>query len=268
MALNPLQQTPINPYWWNPATATPKNMLSEKGNFQVEIQDQYTESVDLYAHIDKVNPSITVDTTLYDESIVVDSIASVAPGDVILICEGNRFYQSIVASAAVLTINLASPLDFAFTTAAIVHIGTWNLAVDGSGTTQIAHILPPTTAEIDIYQINVSITDNVDMDSAKFGGIAALTNGILFRVVNSTIKNLPLVVNNIGFSEQGFNIQYDPKAPAGVYGFQAKKNYHEINGISIRLDGSTNDEFQCLIRDDLTDLTLFDITVNGHIVQD
>ena len=267
MPLNPLQQTPINPYWWNPFTATPKNMLNEKGIFQVSIKDQFTDSVDLYAHIDKVLPSITVNTNLYDESIIVDSIASVAAGDVIVIYEGCRFYQSIVLSAAVLTINLASPLDFAFTTAAIVHIGTWNLAVNGSVTPIIAQVAVPPLCEFNIYQINVSITDNVVMDSAKFGGIAALTNGILFRVVNSTIKNLPLVVNNIGFSEQGFDITYDPKAPAGVYGFQAKKNYLEVNGVALRLNGATGDVLQCIIRDDLTDLSLFDIAVNGHVVQ-
>jgi hypothetical protein len=268
MAYNPLQKTPINPYWWNPFTAKPKNMLNEKGIFQVSIKDQFTDSIDLYAHIDKVQPAIIINTSLYDEAIVVDSIASVAAGDVIVIYEGCRFYQSIVLSAAVLTINLASPLDFAFTTAAVVHIGTWNLTVNGSVTPQIAHIFVPSECEFNIYQINVSITDDVVMDSAKFGGIAALTNGILFRVVNSTIKNLPLVVNNIGFSEQGFDINYDDKAPAGVYGFQAKKNYPVINGVSLRLNGATNDEIQCLIRDDLTDLTMLNITINGHVAQD
>ena len=268
MPLNPLQQTPINPYWWNPFTAKPVSMINELGNLKVALKDQYTDSVDLYAHIDKIIPSITVNTSLYDESIIVDSIASVVAGDVIIIYEGCRFYQSIVLSAAVLTINLASPLDFAFTTAAIVHIGSWNLAVDGSVTPKIAHIVVPPLCEFNIYQINVSITDNVVMDSAKFGGIAALTNGVLFRVVNHKIKNLPLVVNNIGFSEQGFDISYDPKAPAGVYGFQAKKNYPKVNGVALRLNGTTNDEIQCIIRDDLTDLTLFNITINGHVAQD
>ena len=159
-------------------------------------------------------------------------------------------------------------MDFAFTTAAVIHIGTWNLAVDGSGTTKIAHIVVPPECKFNIYQLNISITDNVVMDSAKFGGISALTNGILFRMVNSTVKNLPLIVNNIGFSEQGCDISYDPKAPAGVYGFQAKKNYNIVNGVSLRLNGETNDEIQCLIRDDLTDLTMFNITINGHVAQD
>lgn len=267
MSLTPLQQTPINPYWWNPATAIPKNMLNEKGIFQISIKDQFTDSVDLYAHIDKALPLITADTNLYDESITVDSITNVNAGDVIIIYEGCRFYQSLVLSAAVLDINLASPLDFAFTTAAIVHVGAWNLAVDGSITPQIAHIVVPSLCKFNIYQLNISIIDNVVMDSAKFGGIAALTNGILFRVVNGTIKNLPLVVNNIGFSEQGCDINYDDKAPAGVYGFQAKKNYPRVNGTSLRLNGDTNDKFECIIRDDLTDLTMFNISINGHVAQ-
>jgi len=244
------------------------SLVKQAGSQDVAVRDQFTRSIDLYAHIDKVTPTITVDTNIDDKSITVDSIISVAAGDVIIIYEGDRVFQSIVVSAAVNTINIASPLDFAFTTAAIVHVGLWNLAVNGSSTPVIAHIVLPTSVKWDIYQINVSITDNVVMDSAKFGGIAALTNGLIFRIVNGETKNLALVVNNIGFSEQGFTISYDAKAPAGVYGFQARKNYHITNGVSLRLDGNTGDELQCIISDDLGDLTLLDITINGHVVED
>lgn len=267
MTYNPFQKSPLNPYWWDPRTATPKNMLDERGNLRVAKQEQITDSVDLYAHIGNAFPSITVDTNIDDKAITVDSISGVSAGDVIMIYEGCRFYQSIVLSAAALDINLASPLDFAFTIAAEVHIGTGNLNVDGSTTSKIAHIVVPPDCEFNIYQINVSITDNVVMDSAKFGGMAELTNGILFRVANHTIKNLPLVVSNLSFAEQGFIIQYDTKAPAGVYAFRARKNYSKINGAVLRLNGKTNDELQCIIQDDLTDLTLFDISVNGHVVQ-
>ncbi|MCK5025114.1 MAG: hypothetical protein KAS15_00885 [Nanoarchaeota archaeon] len=264
---NQFQKIPLNPYWWNPATTTPKNMLNEKGIFQVSVKDQYTNSVDLYAHINQAAPLITVNTNLNDESIIVNSIAAVNDGDAIFISEGCKFYQSLVTSTSVLTINLASPLDFAFTTKAAVHIGPWNLAVDGSVTQKIAHILVPPGCEFNILQLTISITDNVVMDSAKFGGILALTNGILFRIKNGFVKNLPLVVNNIGFAEQGCDIRYDDKAPAGVYGFQAKKNYLKTNGVVLRLKGETHDQLQCIIRDDLTDLTMMNITVNGHMAQ-
>lgn len=267
MAYNPLEQTPINPYWWNPETATPISVIDKFGHLKVALKDQFTNSIDLYAQIAQSAPILTANTALNDESIAVNSIAGVNAGDAIFISEGCKFYQSLVSSTSVLTINLASPLDFAFTTEAIVRIGAWNLAVDGSVTTKIAQIIVPPLCEFNILQLTITIIDNVVMDSAKFGGISALTNGILFRIINGTIKNLPLVVNNIGFAEQGCDIRYDDKAPAGVYGFQAKKNYLETNGVVLRLNGSTNDKLQCLIRDDLTDLTMLNITVNGHIAQ-
>jgi hypothetical protein len=240
--------------------------LEENKAMPVNIQDQHTDSVDLDAHIDEALPSMTSDADLDDESITVDSVLGISQGQVIIIYEGTRFYQSLVVSVVGNDVNLASPLDSAFTTAAVIHIADWNLNVDGSSVTKIAHIFVPSAVKFDIYQINIAITDGAAMDSAKFGGISALTNGILFRAVNSRTKNLHLVVNNIGFSEQGFDISYDAKAPAGVYGFQAKKNWHSVNGISLRLDGSTGDELQCHIRDDLTELTMVNITVNGHVV--
>ena len=240
--------------------------LEDNKAMPVNVHDQHTESVDLYAHIDEVTPSMTSDASVDDVSITVDSVLGISPGQVITLYEGLHFFQSLVISVVGNDINLGSPLDSAFTTAAVVHVAEWNLNIDGSSTPKIAHIFVPPLLKFDIYQINVAITDGVVMDSGKFGGIPALTNGVLFRLVNSTVKNLHLIVNNIGFSEQGFNITYDAKAPAGVYGFQAKKNWRVVNGVSLRLDGSLGDTLQCHIRDDLTDLTMVNITVNGHVV--
>ncbi|MCK4794861.1 MAG: hypothetical protein KAV87_64625 [Desulfobacteraceae bacterium] len=220
----------------------------------------------LYAHVNKATPSITVDASVNDEALTVDSIVDVAAGDVIGLCEGTHCYQSLVTSTAANTINLGSPLDFAFTTSGTMYTGHWNIALDGSGTTQVASIVVPPDVCFEIYEIIVSMTDDVAMDSSKFGGIAALTNGILFRIVNGTTKNLPLIVNNIGFQEAGFDLQYDAKAPAGTYGISAKKNYFVSNGVVLKLDGATNDEFQCHIRDDLTGLSLMAIALHGRCI--
>ena len=224
------------------------------------------DSVELYLHIDKAAPSITSDASVDDEAFTVNSIVDVAAGDVIYVCEGIRFYQSIVASTAANTINLGSPLDFAFTTAASVYVGSWKLNVDGSGTTKVAHMVAPCDAVFEIYQITVSMTDATAMDSGKFGGITALTNGIFFRVVNGGTKNLSLIVNNTGFSEFGFDVVYDPKAAAGVYGLIAKKNYNETNGTLLKIDGASGDEIECHIRDDLTGLTLMAVTICGRVI--
>lgn len=233
----------------------------------VAIQDQHSQPVELYLHIHLVDPAITVNTLIGDESITVDANTSIAAGQVITIYEGTRFYQSIVTGVSSLVVSLASPLDFAFTTDADVHIGPWNLAVNGASTTQEAVIIAPPLVKFDLYTIAVSMTDDAVMDSSKFGGISALTNGILFQHVDGTTKNLPLIVNNSGFNEFGFDVEYDPKPPSGVYGLRAAKSYNIKNGVSIRLDGTTADELKCLIRDDLTGLTLMSITVQGHVVE-
>ena len=237
-------------------------LLNKPEYADLEVQN----TVNLYAQITNATPSITVNTNMNDESITVNSVASVSAGDVITIYEGSRFYQSIVASAAGNTVGLGSPLDYAFTIDADVYIGDWNVAVDGSVASKTARVLAPPAGVFCIHRIHVAITDDTAMDSAKFGGITALTNGILFRVVNGATQNLPLVVNNMGFSEQGFDIQYDPKAPAGVYGFIAKLNLPDAPGAILRIAGSGNDELQCIIRDNLTSLTMFNINIQGHVV--
>lgn len=243
-------------------------IVTQSGTVDVFIQDQYTNAIDLYAYIDKATPSITVDTSIDDKSITVNSIVDVAADDVITIFEDNRIFQSIVSTASNSVIHFASQLDYAFTTDSTVDIGNWNLAVDGSSSPITAHIPLPPSAKWDVYQINISMIDNTVMDSSKFGGIPALANGIVLRLINGKNKNLALIFSNIGFSEQGFDITYDPKPPSGVYGFQAKKNYHITNGISLRLDGSIGDEICLIISDSLGDLTSFDITINAHVVED
>jgi len=234
----------------------------------VAIQCQFTQSIDLYAHIDKAFPQITVDTAIDDRSITVNSVADIIAGDIIIILEKERIFQSIVLSVSENTINFASPLDYAFTTNGEIHTGTRNIAVDGSSTPQVAHVEVPPLVSWDICRIAGHITDDTAMDSAKFGGISALTNGIVLRLAKENIKNLMLIESNIGFAEQGFTLEYDAKAPAGVYGFIASKNNHVINGISLRLSGPDNDQLQCIIQDDLTDLTSFSIVVNGHAVRE
>jgi len=243
-----------------------KTPLESNNAVPVNVQDQHSDAVELYMHVTEASPAITADTAIDDESVAVDALTGVGVGDAITIREGVRSYQSLVTSSADLTIGLASPLDFAFTTAAGACVGAWNIAVDGSETAKVAMLHVPPGASFDIYSIAVNMTDETAMDSAKFGGIAALSTGILFRSVNGHTKNLPLIVNNKGFFEIGFNVTYDSKAPSGVYGLSAVKNYSSVNGVSLRLDGATDDRLELHIRDDLTGLTSMNITCNGHVV--
>jgi len=240
--------------------------LNPGGGLDVNIQDQVTEEINLYFHVDELqtNPSSTLVVDSY--TMTVDSVAGISEGDAVTIYESNRVYQSIIADITGTTLTLASSIDYAFTTAAAVHIGAWNLNLNGSGAPIIAHFETAPLAKYDIYRINITMLDGEKMDGSTFGGIDQLTNGIVLRHKNGILKNLALVVNNIGFAEQGFNIDYDPADKKGEYGLRAKKNYKEVSGIAIRTDGAVDDEIQLIIRDNLTSLTLMTATVQGHVV--
>lgn len=237
-------------------------------SLDVNIQDQYSESVDLYFCSSYISPTLSSALTIGDKVFDVVDATGITAQQSINITENDRFFQSIITDVTGTTITMASPVDYAFTTGSTLCVGDWNLAKDGSTTSIKAYISPPPNAKFDIYSINVNITDQSVMDSAQFGGITALTNGVLFRTEDGTIKNLPVVTNNIGFQEIGFTLQYDSKAPSGFYGMAAKKNYSITNGICFLLDGSTGDELQIWIQDDLTGLDLLSVTANGHVVKD
>lgn len=236
------------------------------GAVPVNIQDQHSPAVILYLYRHDVTTSLQYSTSVDTSFVSVNTITGIEEGDAITIYEGTHIFQSIVLDTTNNIIELSSPIDYAFTTQAEVHVGPWNMTVDGSSVAQEFHIHPPPLSDFDIYTVVISITDNSEMDSKKFGGITQLPRGIVLRLENGTTHNLCLIVNNIGFSEQGYTLEYDSKAPSGVYGLRVCKNYHERNGVSLRLVGSSNDAYKIIIQDNLTSLSSMNITINGHYV--
>lgn len=242
----------------------PRGLKIAEGG-QLSIFSEYAEDfpVDYYLYQTVAIPVISTTTTIDDEIITVVSSTGVIAGHVITIYEDTKMFQSLVTAATATTISIASPIDFEFTEAALVETGLWSMNVDGSSVTQIFSIKAPPSATIHIQTIGCSMLSATDMDDGKFGGIAALDNGILFRSINGVTKNLAVIVNNIGFWEIGFDVDYSVKAPAGSYGLRARRYIPEVNGIVITLESGSS-EFQIHIRDDLTDLDLFACVLSGH----
>ena len=106
----------------------------------------------------------------------------------------------------------------------------------------------------------------ISVDST-FGGITALSNGFIARVVDGASKTFFIITNNAGFRENGFTNQYNEKVPSGTYSFSAVKNIREVNGVALRLTGGANDYFEFIVRDDLTELSKMAVAVHGHEVE-
>ncbi len=220
--------------------------------------------VDFYLYQTAATPTITVNTAIDDKILTVDSTTGVVVGHAITLYEGINMFQSVIKSTTATSITLSSGLDFAFTTGTLVECGNWNMAVDGSTTTQVFKIKSPSGININAHSIHVSMLDGSAMDDGKFGGLTQLNNGIIFRLEDGTIKNLAMIVNNIGFYEVGFDTEYASKAPAGQYGFRATRDIWKTNGTVLKLSGPDSSEFQLHVQDDLSDLDLLACTIGGH----
>ena len=165
--------------------------------------DIYPEALpaDYYLYNTAATPVITSPVSVGDEVINVDDTATVVGGHAITMYEGHTMFQSLVTAKTAGTISIAAPVDYAYTVGALVETGLWSMNVDGSTTPQIFSIKSPPEADICVHSINCSMLDASDMDDGRFGGMAALTNGALFRFIDGIEKNLAVVVNNLGFWE-------------------------------------------------------------------
>jgi len=247
------------------------------GVVDVKIQDQTTEMIDLHLSKSVQSIDIVTNTSIDDRTITISSDAEPTNGNTLCLKEGVAFYQgeiiSHVANGDNWDITLDTPLDYAYTIAGGCSERSINLAVDGSVTPQIFTLSPVglrAGTKWDITRILGSMLDGDSMDDAKFGGISALTNGVVFRKKDGTYKNIFNVKSNSDIAAHMYDITYADKAAAGTYGLRFRRSFggQDKAGVVIRLETDNGDEFQAIIQDDLTGLTNFQLIAQGHIVED
>ena len=242
----------------------------------VNIQDQHSEIIDLHLTMIIQQVAIAVNTNIDDLVITLTTGAEPTDGNLICLKEGVAFYQGLILSHSAnggnWDVTLDTPLDFAFTTSGGCSENSEHLNVDGSAAPIIFSISPSNLTpgtKWDIVRVTFQIIDNTSMDDAKFGGLIALTKGIVVRVKNGITKNIFNSKTNADFALHAYDIAYSDKSPAGSYGFRSRRTFggQSKNGVTIRLNADTKDEFQILIQDDLTGLTDFCAVAQGHIVE-
>lgn len=242
------------------------------GGLDVNIQDQFTDVFDLHLTKELNAFTIAVNTSIDDTTFTATAGHLIVVGDMLCIREGTSFYQGEATNVATDVITLDTPLQFAFTTSATCTRDLFNMNVNGSVTPVIFTLSPhDLTAGIewDLVRFVGIIEDTTIMDTAKFGGIAALTNGIVVRKKNGTYNNLFNAKSNGDLASHVFDVVYDDRAPSGSFGFRFRRTMggQSKNGVTIRLKVNDGDEFQIIIQDDLTGLTKFHIIAQGHIVE-
>lgn len=243
----------------------PEN-LEPDGALRVRLQDNPAELVNVRLCNILQNVTLASNTAIGDEAITLVAGHGTVAGNIICLKQNGRFYQAVVLSVATDTINLDTPLDYAFTVAATAHRSTGQLAVDGSSSAVTYKVSPPAGTKWDIYGFSLNLMDGDQMDDGKFGGITALTKGVVVRKKDGTYKNIFTVKTNGDLAIQLGNIDYSSKAPSGTYGLTATTYFQERYGVAMRLDAELEDELQIIVRDNLSGLSSFTGFIWGHVV--
>ena len=245
--------------------------VESNGGLAVNIQDQTSEVIDLYAHNDLEVVTLASNTNIDDTEVTLVAGHSVVVGNLLCFKSSTRYTQVKVLTVNVNTITLDTPLDYAYQTTDEVHRAEHDMSVDGSVTPVVFHVSPPVGVKWDIVRVLFHIEDGSTMDDGTFGGLPALTKGFVMRVSDGYTKNILNVKTNGEFAERAYDRQYIDKPPSGTgnavnvrrtFGGQSK------NGVVIRLDGSTGDEFQLIVQDNLLGLDHFHCIVQGHVTSD
>lgn len=257
------------------------------GAIPVNIQDQTSDIIDLHLtrYIDEI--AIAQDTNIDDTIVYVTCDTLPVAGNTVCFKEDYAFYQAQILTVTptggtAYTLLLDTPLDFAFTTSGGCSLRDDKMNVNGSSTPVIFFVSPVGLVDPvdsskqqkwDITRIMLSITDDSAMDDARFGGITGgITNGVVVRKKDGRNKNIFTAKTNGDFALHSYDVTYIESTlpPSGFYGMRVRRSFagQEKNGVVIRLDASSGDEIQLIVRDNLTALTSFQAAVQGHIVVD
>jgi hypothetical protein len=256
-----------------PVDVSPVYKVYDRNSIDVNLQDQYTPIVDCFITQKLGTATLATATAFDDRTITLEAGHGFTNNSMIEIDSGTGlFYQSRVLTVATNTITVTNPLPCVFPVTSTVRRVSPDLTVNGSVTPVIFSAKPPAGVQWDINILSINILDNAEMDDSKFGGITALTNGVLYRTVNDCTQNIFNSLDNGCFRRHcdTENPYSDRAGGTGLYGLNTKRHFNsqQGDGVARRIGGHDISEFQAVVADDLTGLTRFWCVIRGHVVED
>jgi hypothetical protein len=237
------------------------------------MQDQITPPIDALFAQSISNFTLSADTIASTISTLQYTFTATAGhaiviGNEILLLDtiADKSFYAIVLNVSVDTITVDRPIDHTFPAAsALGRRVITNMAVDGSTTEQIFSVRAGQNPS-DFTRFIIAMTDDTAMDSGTFGGITALTRGLVFRIINSFQKTIFCFKTNGEIAKFCYDVDYVLKAPAGEFGLNARISFagQEKHGVALRISG--NDVLQWVVQDDLRALSTLRIAAQGHDV--
>jgi hypothetical protein len=251
--------------------------VESNGGLAVNIQDQHSEVIDSLFNQSVSNFTIAADTTASTETTLNYVFTAtgghgIAVGNEILLLDviADIAFQAVVVVVATDTITVDRPIDHIFPSAsALGRIVTSNMGVVGSLATPQIFTFRAGDDPVDINRMMLTmLAGSATMDDGKFGNIAALTNGLVFRTYNGIHKTIFNFKTNRDIKQWCYDVNYSENAPAGDSGLSARITFNgqDKHGVSLRVSGT--EVLQWVVQDDLTGIDELIASVEGHKVTD
>lgn len=139
----------------------------------------------------------------------------------------------------------------------------------GSLASPIIYGIDPPSNEIwQLQRLLLIMTHGTAGDDGKFGDIAALTNGIVIRVVKGATSEYDSITewkSNSDIKLDMYDLVYTDKAGGpGGFGTAGRMTFTRF-GYNIELNGGLNDRLELIVQDDLTSLDSFTVNLQGIV---
>lgn len=218
--------------------------------------------------VDGVTDTIAVQSAKGDKIITVGDGTKWAVNDKIKILDGDNTEYDIIKIISIsgddLTLDRALD-DIHLVGEDVVGVDE-NMAVDGSVTNQTFEYTPRAGQNIHIHTLHITMRSSTEPALGRFGGIAALTNGVHLRIKNITGRDntywIPFRSNN-AFRLSGFDYIKEAKVLTDWYIHMSISLVDDTNSI-IFLDGDDGQSFEAIVQDDLTGLDNMEIKLGLH----
>lgn len=222
--------------------------------------------------------TLTTGTNIGDTTITLSDTTGVAVGSYIILFEPStsRFNFSTVTSVlSSPTFTIDTPLDYAFTTAAVVDIAKTDMSTS-NGTLGSPDIYAlrgtgvPSAGTPDVIAVLTRIIFNCEaatvVDLTKFGDIAGgLTNGLVLRRVDGDYANIFNIKTNGDLKGicYDWEVEVSTNPQQGIDGFTARLTFTRM-GAAVCLEKGENLQF--LVQDNLTTLTSLEVVAEGYSI--
>ena len=146
-----------------------------------------------------------------------------------------------------------------------------DMTVDGSSSTKTFSYAPPDPEAAVMERTFVYIETATAMDSGKYGDITnGLTNGLQFRI-NDVKANIATNLYNWKINEDMLLAMYDFGSAGVIFGKTTKVatgrlSFFKAIGMSKGLYVPRGGQFEVIVQDNLTSLTILRMSIQGHLI--